>query len=456
MWLALWISRGEKMIKLEVGSCYFNDVEDWTTIKSFFFLSESKSDITVSDIEGDILKIPKRLLPSLHLHPVSYPKDSEVGFLFSFLRDMASSIVRQFESLNVDRLIEILSQDGRVELSRNDLVFYLKSLVANGSFIADYDRRKKIKETFLTLGAGLRELEKQRTFAASIASELDALSSRIRLIISHSGTVGTYRENLLQNVLRKHLPERYHVATGFIYGCTTQLDILIYDRLEYAPLFREGDLVVIPANAARAVIEVKTNLTAEETRKSLQLLSAVARQDDGLPPIFKGIFAFESDLSQESLVGVIKHYYVGDLHSEENEADLIIRAYDHLTCVCVLEKHFAHVQYDKDAREKLRPTLYAKKSHTDLKSQAAFFMHSLLAHLRFGGMKSNSIRYMEHMLGYDPLSKYQCDLVNGDWGPYFMEAEGMPEGPEMVKSMECQIEKVRQWLEGVPMSWDSE
>ncbi len=443
-------------MELIFGKFYFLDENDWPALRAFFYMSEADGKINVSDVDGEFWEIPKSDLFRLCLHPISYPMDNEIYILYRFVRDMASSILRQYERLSVDKLIELLSEDERVDISQKDLVFFLKSLVANESFVAKSDGREKVKRAYLTLGAGLKEHEKQRVFAASIASELDALSSRIRLIISHSGTVGTYRENLLQNVLRKHLPERYHVATGFIYGCPIQLDILIYDRLEYAPLFREGDLVVVPANAVRAVIEVKTTLTSDEVRKSLRLLSAVSKYDDGFPPMFKGIFAFESELSEKSLVGFIEEYYVPEPFSEECDADIIVHPFDHLTCVCVLERHFAYVQYDRDGCNKLVPRLYIKKSHTDLKSQAAFFMHSLLAHLRFGGMKNNDLRHMDVMLGYDSVSSYKCDLVDGEWGPYFFEAEGVEEGPERVKSMESQLDKVQRWLDGAPTSWGAE
>lgn len=252
-------------------------------------------------MDGNAQKLKKEFLPRLQAHPVTYDKSSNEFEVYKFVQDIASSLIRQYEQVSVAELVDKISAHDRIEASHQRIVFLLKSLVANESFAVKLVGRGKVKEPFLTLGSQRREYEKRRLFAASIASELDALSSRVRLIVSHSGTVGTYRENLLQNVLRKHLPERYHVATGFIYGCPRQIDVLIYDRLEYAPLFREGDLVVVPPSAVRAVIEVKTSLNADELRKSLNLLSSVALHDDCRPPIFKGIFAFESVLSEVSL-----------------------------------------------------------------------------------------------------------------------------------------------------------
>lgn len=444
------------MMELVFGKYYFIDEADWCDIKSFFVMSEADGVIKVADIEGGLWEVSKQVMPRLKLHPISYEIDSEIFVHYKIIQDMASTLIRHHGRITIPNLVGLLFQDERINVSEEYLLFLLKSLVANGSFVATFDARLKVKEVYLILGEGLKELEKRRIFAASFASELDALSSRIRLIISHSGTVGTYRENLLQNVLRKHLPERYHVATGFIYGCPRQIDILIYDRLEYAPLFREGELVVVPPNAVRAVIEVKTTLTAEELKESLQLLSAVAMRDDGAPPMFKGVFSFESKLSEMTLIKEIQDYYVADRYAEDCDADIIVRPFAHFTCACVLEKHFAYVHYEKGDQDMMVPRLYTKKSNTDLKSQAAFFMQSLLAHLRYGGLKTNHLQYMDAMLGHDTLSKYHCDLVDGAWGAYFLEAEVGHDAVEGVEALEKQLGKVQAWLEGAPTSWSAE
>lgn len=405
---------------LVCGNSYFIDGDDWSELRSFMVVSQSEDYISVFDIDGNAQELPREVLPSLRLHPISYDRSSKKFKAYKFVQDVASSLIRQYEQVGICELIEKISGHDRIEISDEGLVFLLKSLVANESFAVKSVGRGKANQIFLTLGDQRKEIEKRRVFAASIASELDALSSRIRLIVSHSGTVGTYRESLLQNVLRKHLPERYHVATGFIYGCPRQIDILIYDRLDYAPLFREGDLVVVPPNSVRAVIEVKTSLTADELRKSLKLLSAVAMHDDCSPPIFKGIFSFESVLTKSSLCKIIAEYYIPDRFSEDCSADEIMQPFSHFTCVCVLEKHYVYTLYEKSLKGMMIPGLYSRRSHTNLKSQVAFFMQSLLAHLRFGGMKNNNLYYMDAMLGGDTISEYHGDLVDGRWGPYFL------------------------------------
>ncbi|MBF7141339.1 MULTISPECIES: DUF6602 domain-containing protein [Pseudomonas] len=444
------------MKSVDIGKTYFVDEADWSDLQVFIVMSETQNTLGVCDLDGNWKDIPIEIKSRLKLHPTSLARDSKAFAQYKFVQDTASALIRQNEKIEIPKLIDLLHKDGRARLSTEVLTFVLKALVASNSFAVKSDTRMKVKEIYLILGKQREESEKRRMFAASIASELDDLSARIRLIISHSGTVGTYRENLLQNVLRKNLPERYHVATGFIYGCSRQLDVVIYDRLEYAPLFREGDLVVVPPNAVRAVIEVKTGLTANELRESLHLLSGVAVLDDSAPPIFKGVFAFESKLSEEALCQVIKEYYVADRFSEDCTADVIMKPFAHFTCACVLEKHFVYTRYSRNSENMVVPSMFTKKSNSGLKSQAAFFMQSLLAHLRYGGVKNNHLRHMDDMLGSDTISAYYCDLVDGEWGVYFLEANGALPEDETVEAMEELVGKVQGWLDGAPLSWRNE
>lgn len=172
--------------------------------------------------------------------------------------DLARTIVRSHNSVFVDRLLDELARDERLaDVSREELEDTLRCCVASKTFEVVVDKKRKPQVPALRLTGAAAEAEKTRAFAGTFASELSHLSERIRLLVQHPTSVGTYRETLLQTLLRRNLPERYHVGTGFIYGCQRQVDILIYDRVDYAPLFREGDLVVVPPQAVRAAIEVK-------------------------------------------------------------------------------------------------------------------------------------------------------------------------------------------------------
>ncbi|MBU6958956.1 hypothetical protein KRR23_14550 [Pseudomonas sp. CVAP len=436
----------------------FND--DWKDLKNYFFIGEiDDGEITLREVSGELKrKVSKNERLVRHPSDRRLKESNPLAYRgYRFVLDVASSLISQYGSMHLDALVERIHEDTRIYIEKHIIEYFLKGLVASGNFEVLKDSNTKTQAITLTLGEDRREFEKKRRFAGSMAGELDALSQRIRLIISHPGTVGTYREGLLQKVLQKHLPERYHVATGFIYGCPRQIDILIYDRIEYAPLFREGDLVVIPASAARAVIEVKTNLTTTQLKNSLSLLSDVGALDDGFPPMFKGIFAFESDVSKSTLCDQIKLHYLYDdfdIGEDQEIPRIISRPFEHLTCACVIDKNFVFTMYNKTKNGKYIPSLFSSESNTGLSNQVALFMEQLLSYLRFGGAKGNNFHSFEEMLGSDTLLEHYADLAVEDWGVYFAAKHGVSKEPEReVEDMENMVANVQAWLLGEQRSW---
>lgn len=94
---------------------------------------------------------------------------------------------------------------------------------------------------------------------------------------SHWLSVGTYKETLLKKSLRRILPQKYSIDSGFVIAAdkegkiirSNQTDILIWDSTNYAPLFRDDDFVIIPPEACKIMIEVKGGLTKSGLEKSL-------------------------------------------------------------------------------------------------------------------------------------------------------------------------------------------
>lgn len=156
----------------------------------------------------------------------------------------------------------------------------------------------------------LEETYKRRDYLATFTNELMARSRRIDLLVGHAGTVGSYREELLRGLLHQLLPRRYEAATGFIEGCSRQLDIIIWDAENYTPLFREQNFVVVPLASVRAVLEVKTTLSDGALRKGMEILWDTFRNRPTKIPIFKGIFAFEAEIKDSPKVAaVMRSFY---------------------------------------------------------------------------------------------------------------------------------------------------
>lgn len=120
----------------------------------------------------------------------------------------------------------------------------------------------------------------------------------VKQIVSHNPTRGTFAEALLRELVAEFLPQRYAAATGFVMhtqGRSSQVDVLIYDQLTDAPVFRDGGFVVLTPGTAKVAIEVKSDLKGATEKsnndiyKSLQNIRSIKSVD----PDVKGfIFGF--------------------------------------------------------------------------------------------------------------------------------------------------------------------
>lgn len=103
----------------------------------------------------------------------------------------------------------------------------------------------------------------------------------------HPYTEGYYCEYLLREYLRRNIPLRLRVNTGFVkvnplnsvkskknkkgtkLRATPQIDIIIHDVLDHSPLFQIEDMVIILPESLKAVIEVKKKLTSVNFKEAL-------------------------------------------------------------------------------------------------------------------------------------------------------------------------------------------
>ncbi len=257
--------------------------EAWDTIESYTVVDVQPDGVLFRAFTdylgtGPTRKVEKPEVDQIFVTPYQaevYRNSPRTYAVAALVDDLAAALLGQKGRIPVVDLIGELKNDSRLaKIPDLFLQGCIRSRVTSKDFVLFSDGRKKTPVAHLELSTHRRDRERDRIFASSFAHELQALSERIRNLISHTGSVGTYRECLLQMLLRKSLPERYHVATGFIHGCNRQLDILIYDRIDYAPWLREGDLVVVPRESVRTVIEVKTDLTvaASGNRQATQVM----------------------------------------------------------------------------------------------------------------------------------------------------------------------------------------
>jgi hypothetical protein len=133
--------------------------------------------------------------------------------------------------------------------------------------------------------------------------------------------IGETREQGLVRFLSDRLPSKYEVARGEVIDTagnqSGQTDILIYDGSSAVPLLtKPNGLVLLPAEALLASIEVKSKLSRDEFRKSAKGISRIRdlrpfgspwglsrkrgnSANDGLPTFFSTVFAYESSLEKK-------------------------------------------------------------------------------------------------------------------------------------------------------------
>lgn len=273
---------------------------------------------------------------------------------------------------------------------------------------------------FIKLSEHILEYENKKRFLQAIADEIVSKSNRIELLVQHNVTKGNYREELFRGILKKYLPKKYEVATGFIEGCKRQCDILIYDSQNFSPLFREGDLVVLPEKAVRAIIEVKSTLDSNQLADAMDLLGEVARHRNTAAPIFKGIFAFKKDIQNESTIANnIANFY----HSFDDSGVVtkdILYLFETVNSVCVLNEQclIIDVLDYKQTDETVRPRFYSIHSENpDLKPYCASFFNELFSFLDVDKhAKKVNINYFRSL---DNEIKYtmELELYDKDWIP---------------------------------------
>lgn len=155
-----------------------------------------------------------------------------------------------------------------------------------------------------------------RTHYKSITMEMKAVKDRVQNVTEHWGEVGSWREVVLRNILRRHLPNSLGVGNGFVLtanGVTKQLDVIVYDE-NYPRYMQEGEFIIITADAVRAIVEVKSSTTSSPLSESLRELSNAAnmirqytdreREQGGVrKPLWVGYFAYELNRTMSSTIG---------------------------------------------------------------------------------------------------------------------------------------------------------
>jgi hypothetical protein len=167
-----------------------------------------------------------------------------------------------------------------------------------------------------------------KDFHISTGKELLIIKDRVRNLINHWGEDGGYKEAVLKSVIKRYLPEKYRIATGFVvrqsgikdeHTHSKQIDLLVYDT-NFPVLFKEDDFVIVTSDSVVAIIEVKSNL------QNADLIKVVKKANENGRFIYKGKynkpkFFFNGIFSFDGYVGTKTSIETGKLAQSIIEAN---------------------------------------------------------------------------------------------------------------------------------------
>jgi hypothetical protein len=137
---------------------------------------------------------------------------------------------------------------------------------------------------------------------------------------------GEHCEILLRDAIRKVLPKSLRVGKGYIYGLrdtdsgperSPEIDILIYDSEQFAPIFSMGMFAIVRAESVRGIIQVKRTLDPGTLTKAVanvvaakQHVLATSQFNAGSTTerTFSAVVGFEDSLQSSGQASLSKTY----------------------------------------------------------------------------------------------------------------------------------------------------
>src|SRR5210317_2216194 len=101
------------------------------------------------------------------------------------------------------------------------------------------------------------------SYLESWSKELTSRSNRVRNLIgdAHWLSDGHHKEYIIRDFLKRLLPNRIKVTTGFVRPlnlenkCSTEIDVLVLDNHLQPPFFSEGGIDIVPPTSCIAHLE---------------------------------------------------------------------------------------------------------------------------------------------------------------------------------------------------------
>ena len=150
------------------------------------------------------------------------------------------------------------------------------------------------------------------SMAQKMATEYANVSEKI----SHMGTRGSAREDVLKDVIRQLIPERFRVGSGIVVDAyetqSKQQDLFIFDAINSPVFLKTESFNIIPVESVFATVEIKSTLRKDTLCQSLENIKSIKmlkRSELITSPwvssrhnqIMSSVFAYTSDTSIETV-----------------------------------------------------------------------------------------------------------------------------------------------------------
>jgi len=216
---------------------------------------------------------------------------------------------------------------GDPTISDEQILANWMALHPNKRFTLKAIRRERTlfaKATKYDQGEGLSEFYSSQ--AALLLTQYQNIEQLLGPASSDWTWPGEHCEILLREAIRRSLPPHFQIGKGYIYGVrvtengkerSPEIDLLIYDAQQFAPVFTMDNFVIVRAESVRAAIQVKRTLDATTLPKAVQ--NVVAAKQHVLATcqfsssvtterMFSAVVSFDDKLSSMEQSGLSESY----------------------------------------------------------------------------------------------------------------------------------------------------
>jgi hypothetical protein len=325
--------------------------------------------------------------------------------------------------------------------------------------------------------------EQMREAAAQQTRELREMAQSLSFWMDgvHHPSEGQNLEYVVRSYLRRRIPQRFEVSTGFVStlqantntngerkitrNVSRQFDILIWDAETFPPLFRADDFVIVTPESVRVIIEVTKHLTPNKLRQDLEKF-------DGLHKLYSmerqrfrpytAIVAFSSGCKTKNLLQTLEQFYLFNSSLPVSFRYSVLRAQgldtrkvsipDFMQSICVLDQGLIKAEVENlpiaPMKSVVRYMAYANEPN--LEASFGFFERDVVLTLsqsaaEASGQWEPSVDIYREF-AHSSIQKACGSLIVEDWESIFPSLNVMDQGRQRKPDFPSHVPNVSKFV----------